>query len=89
MSMGPTKVRATSRLPVGLADRTSTMPDSWDAVLTCFFIDTARNIVEYLETIYRILKRGGVWINCGALLSPPLSQSILTLADYRTNTLAF
>ncbi|KAH7047893.1 N2227-like protein-domain-containing protein [Linnemannia elongata] len=40
----------------------------WDAVVTCFFIDTAKNIVDYLETIYKILKKGGVWINAGPLL---------------------
>ncbi|KAF9405668.1 hypothetical protein BGZ94_003423 [Podila epigama] len=40
----------------------------WDAVVTCFFIDTAKNIIEYLETIHKILKKGGVWINAGPLL---------------------
>ncbi|KAF9105460.1 hypothetical protein BGX27_009622 [Mortierella sp. AM989] len=40
----------------------------WDAVVTCFFIDTAKNIVNYLETIHKILKKGGVWINAGPLL---------------------
>ncbi|ORZ07207.1 N2227-like protein [Lobosporangium transversale] len=40
----------------------------WDAVVTCFFIDTAKNIVNYLETIYKILKKGGIWINAGPLL---------------------
>ncbi|KAG8757652.1 hypothetical protein FRC14_001763 [Serendipita sp. 396] len=40
----------------------------WDAVMTCFFIDTAKNIVNYLRVIHRILAPGGVWINCGPLL---------------------
>ncbi|CAA2998063.1 Hypothetical predicted protein [Olea europaea subsp. europaea] len=40
----------------------------WDAVVTCFFIDTAHNVVEYIEIISRILKDGGVWINLGPLL---------------------
>ncbi|KAF9576739.1 hypothetical protein EC968_005512 [Mortierella alpina] len=40
----------------------------WDAVVTCFFIDTAKNIVDYLETIHKVLKTGGVWINAGPLL---------------------
>ncbi|XP_022936053.1 carnosine N-methyltransferase-like isoform X2 [Cucurbita moschata] len=40
----------------------------WDAVVTCFFIDTAHNIIEYIEVISRILKDGGVWINLGPLL---------------------
>ncbi|KAG2747326.1 N2227-domain-containing protein [Suillus brevipes Sb2] len=40
----------------------------WDAVLTCFFIDTAKNIINYLRIIHRILAPGGVWINVGPLL---------------------
>ena len=40
----------------------------WDAVATCFFIDTAHNVVEYLEIIARLLKPGGVWVNFGPLL---------------------
>ncbi|KAK8532345.1 hypothetical protein V6N12_053789 [Hibiscus sabdariffa] len=40
----------------------------WDAVVTCFFIDTAHNVIEYIEIISRILKEGGVWINFGPLL---------------------
>ncbi|KAG7568669.1 hypothetical protein ISN45_Aa04g014700 [Arabidopsis thaliana x Arabidopsis arenosa] len=28
----------------------------WDAVVTCFFIDTAHNIIEYIETISKDLK---------------------------------
>lgn len=42
--------------------------EQWDAVLTCFFIDTAKNIVNYLRIIHRILTPGGIWINCGPLL---------------------
>ncbi|KAL9244283.1 hypothetical protein vseg_018078 [Gypsophila vaccaria] len=41
---------------------------AWDAVVTCFFIDTAHNVVEYIEIIWKILKDGGVWINLGPLL---------------------
>jgi len=40
----------------------------WDAILTCFFIDTAKNITNYLRIIHRILAPGGVWINLGPLL---------------------
>ncbi|CAK9870452.1 unnamed protein product [Sphagnum jensenii] len=42
--------------------------EAWDAVVSCFFIDTAHNIVEYLEVIAKALKPGGVWINLGPLL---------------------
>ncbi|KAL4061973.1 N2227-like protein-domain-containing protein [Scleroderma yunnanense] len=40
----------------------------WDAILTCFFIDTAKNIVNYLRVLHRVLAPGGVWINLGPLL---------------------
>lgn len=39
----------------------------WDCVATCFFIDTAHNVLDYIETIWNILKPGGVWINLGKL----------------------
>ncbi|XP_062398703.1 carnosine N-methyltransferase isoform X1 [Sardina pilchardus] len=45
-----------------------TEPDSWDCIATCFFIDTAHNVIDYVETIWNILKPGGVWINLGPLL---------------------
>jgi len=39
----------------------------FDAVATCFFIDTSHNIIEYLETIWHCLKPGGYWVNLGPL----------------------
>ncbi|XP_072260241.1 carnosine N-methyltransferase [Pyxicephalus adspersus] len=42
--------------------------DSWDCIATCFFIDTAHNVLDYIETIWKILKPGGLWINLGPLL---------------------
>ena len=43
-------------------------PNFWDGVVTCFFLDTANNVIEYIETIHDILKANGVWINIGPLL---------------------
>ncbi|GJN90547.1 hypothetical protein Rhopal_003559-T1 [Rhodotorula paludigena] len=43
-------------------------PGSWDVCVTCFFLDTARNVVQYLETIHGLLKPGGLWVNCGPTL---------------------
>ncbi|KAM7533343.1 hypothetical protein Aperf_G00000122964 [Anoplocephala perfoliata] len=43
-------------------------PDVWDCVATVYFIDTAHNILEYLDTIWNILVPGGYWINFGPLL---------------------
>jgi carnosine N-methyltransferase len=42
----------------------------WDAILTCFFIDTAKNIIDYLSLIHRLLAPDGIWINCGGSLTP-------------------
>ncbi|XP_065166851.1 carnosine N-methyltransferase-like [Atheta coriaria] len=42
--------------------------DEWHCIATCFFIDCAANVVQFIETIYHILKPGGVWVNLGPLL---------------------
>ncbi|GET92197.1 hypothetical protein, conserved [Leishmania tarentolae] len=41
---------------------------TWSVVATCFFIDTAHNIIEYLVIIYNLLAPGGYWVNVGPLL---------------------
>lgn len=41
---------------------------AWDVVVTCFFMDTAKNIIEYMEVIHKTLKQNGTWINIGPLL---------------------
>lgn len=41
---------------------------TFDAVTTCFFIDTAPNLIAYIETVKHCLKPGGVWVNLGPLL---------------------
>ena len=40
----------------------------FDGVVTSFFIDTANNIIEFIEIIYNIIKKEGIWINVGPLL---------------------
>lgn len=40
----------------------------YDVILTYFFIDTARNLMAYFDTIKKLLKTGGKWINLGPLL---------------------
>ncbi|CAD6914044.1 unnamed protein product [Tilletia controversa] len=42
--------------------------ERWQCVATSFFIDTARNIVQYLEVINSVLELGGYWVNAGPLL---------------------
>ncbi len=53
----------------------------FDAIVTCFFIDTATNIYEYLTILHRLVKPHGVWINVGpvqwhhnALLRPSVDE---------------
>ncbi|KAI9151448.1 Carnosine N-methyltransferase [Paramyrothecium foliicola] len=41
---------------------------AYDVVVTYFFIDTARNLLGYFDTIKRLLKPGGHWVNLGPLL---------------------
>ncbi|XP_057293275.1 carnosine N-methyltransferase-like [Hydractinia symbiolongicarpus] len=45
-----------------------TEPNVWDCVAMCFFLDTAHNVIDYIEKVYNILKPGGYWINFGPLL---------------------
>jgi len=42
--------------------------DSFDAVATIFFIDTAPNLIRYIEAVRNCLKPGGIWVNLGPLL---------------------
>lgn len=41
---------------------------TFDAVATVFFIDTAPNVIRYIEAVRNCLTPGGVWINLGPLL---------------------
>ena len=40
---------------------------TFNVVVTCFFIDTATNVLDCMEVIWHILEEGGVWINVGPL----------------------
>jgi SAM-dependent methyltransferase len=42
-------------------------PGYYDIIVTHFFIDTARNLMAYFDTIHRLLQPGGSWINFGPL----------------------
>jgi carnosine N-methyltransferase len=50
----------------------------WDGIVTCFFLDTAPVVLDYIDTIYHLLKPGGIWINIGPLLYH-------WVADYESN----
>ncbi|KAG9043300.1 hypothetical protein FS837_009763 [Tulasnella sp. UAMH 9824] len=51
-----------------VSDGKTSQEAQWNAVLTCFFIDTAKDIVEYLRIIHQALVPGGIWVNLGPLL---------------------
>jgi hypothetical protein len=56
----------------------------FDAVVTHFFIDTARNLMSYFETIHKLLQKGGYWINFGPLLygsAPFIQLSLMEILD--------
>lgn len=42
--------------------------NAFDAVTTVFFIDTAPNVIRYIEAVRNCLKPSGIWINLGPLL---------------------
>ncbi|KAI1000626.1 hypothetical protein K3495_g7573 [Podosphaera aphanis] len=44
------------------------LKDTFDAVATVFFLDTAPNIIRYFETIKNCLRSGGLLVNFGPLL---------------------
>src|SRR5579862_2039920 len=41
--------------------------ETFSVVITIFFIDTAPNVLRYIETIHNVLEPNGVWINLGPL----------------------
>ncbi|CAG9813749.1 unnamed protein product [Phaedon cochleariae] len=45
-----------------------TKPNEWHCVATCFFIDCAPNVIDFIERIYQILRPDGLWVNLGPLL---------------------
>ncbi|KAF1947521.1 methyltransferas-like protein [Clathrospora elynae] len=47
----------------------------FDAVATVFFIDTAPNIIRYIEAVRNCLKPGGIWTNLGPLLWHHMSRN--------------
>lgn len=54
--------------------------EGYDVVVTMFFIDTAFNVIDYLQQIRDVLKPGGMWINLGPLLWTSGSGAILRLS---------
>lgn len=51
--------------------------NSFDCIITSFFIDTSTDIFDYLLTLRHLLKPGGIWINSG-----PLHYHTITSTPY-------
>jgi len=63
-------------------------PDSkeaFDAVATVFFIDTAPNIIRYIEAVHNCLKPNGLWVNLGPLLWHHATRSEDSDSDDKKN----
>lgn len=51
-----------------LSYSTTDQAATFDAVIAVFFIDTAPNLIRYIQTVRNVLKPGGLWISVGPLL---------------------
>lgn len=47
---------------------TPAQANTFSALVTCFFIDTAPNFLDYVNAAWNCLRPGGIWINIGPLL---------------------
>ena len=59
-------VRSLAGSPPPGAPQPPTLPGSFDAVAACFFLDTAHNVLRYLEVVWLVLKVGvwSSWMRC-------------------------
>lgn len=69
----PNRKDASDRMRMTAADFSELYSDvknkaMFDAVVTVFFVDTAPNVIRYIQTVHNCLKPGGLWTNNGPLL---------------------
>eukprot|EP00762_Andalucia_godoyi_P005340 ANDGO_06695.mRNA.1 Carnosine N-methyltransferase len=62
--------------------------EEFNVVATCFFLDTAVVLDDYLSSIHRVLKNGGYWVNCGPLVWHHRASVVFTLTDIWHHALA-
>lgn len=41
--------------------------ESWDCIVTCFYVENSHSIIACIRRIAKLLRGGGVWINHGSL----------------------
>ena len=56
----------------------------YSAVVTCFFLDTATTVYDYVSTIESVLVDGGLWVNVGPLHWHRNNQLPITVDELRT-----
>jgi carnosine N-methyltransferase len=60
--------------------------NAWDGVVSCFFLDTSPNVIQYLQTIHQMLKPNGLLFNFGPLLwhwsGPAMLLTDENMSDY-------
>ncbi|GKY99129.1 hypothetical protein MPSEU_000868400 [Mayamaea pseudoterrestris] len=56
---------------------------SYDVVVTCFFLDTATNMYDYIHKIYNALAVNGTWINVGPLQWHANAQVLVSANELR------
>lgn len=69
----PTNKSAVDRMNITAADFSDFYMNvrnrhKFDAVATVFFLDTASNLISYIQAVSNCLKTGGIWVNNGPLL---------------------
>lgn len=60
------------------------LKDRYDAVVTCFFLDTASTVYDYLSTVAMVLSHRGIWVNLGPLQWHMNSQLPIAVDEFRT-----
>lgn len=69
----PTDVHFSQRMSMSAGDfcvvyRQPENKERFNSVATCYFIDTAPNVINYVDTVRHCLVPGGSWINLGPLV---------------------
>ena len=64
----PVRAPGTTTGPLGEVESKRSNASTWDVFASCYFVDCANNILEFLRTIAYVLKPGGHWVNFGPLL---------------------
>lgn len=79
-------IKKPKNLTLGYGDFTEmaeTHAGEYDAIVSLFLIDTAENVMNYLDSIQALLKPGGIWINYGPLKWGTAPQAEFNLEEMK------